>query len=112
MDSATTSSRDEDFEVYFRNIAVLVGYVDASRGANCTRGLTHCTYDPTERRNSPTDVHYSDALNRFTAPDGTPWVWLYVQRLNEWFIAEESVAPVAYNLILTYVKCILSEEND
>ncbi len=49
---------------------------------------------------SPQDVHYSNGLDEFIAPDGQPYVWHWEPPVNVWLTADQSTSPRTYSLLV------------
>jgi hypothetical protein len=89
----------EEFFTFFRSLAQANAYVDPVRQIDCSADApaSACTYDPRSPRSSPTDIRYSDDLNRFVGPDGHNYVWSYG---FNWFLGDLAVSPLTYNTLL------------
>jgi hypothetical protein len=97
-------TRLDDFLGYFRLLAV--GDQPALCGGGST--LETCAYDPRAPRADSSDIHHSDPLNEFIAPDGDPFIWVYLPDKNVWIVADARRSPGEYDGILGYVTCVAS----
>lgn len=102
--------RISDFLDYFRGIAYQVAFIDAARSVDCRYSIQSCSYDPTSPRRFPSDLHYSDALQRFVAPNGDPWVWVYFQGLDVWVAASARDSSETYDRIVAYLTCLAATD--
>jgi hypothetical protein len=91
--------RQSDFLVFFRKIAVELAFRDPAHDVDCTSSVSACAYDPRIQQLSPGDIHYSNSLGEFVAPDGQPYVWDYEPPENVWLTADQSSSPLTYSLI-------------
>jgi hypothetical protein len=100
---ATLFDRQVDFRVFFERVAVFAGYVDSSRKIDCRSDLlADCAYDPTQPRSGPTDIHQSDAYGEFTAPDGRPYAWVYLNDRNLWVVVDRERNWATHQLMSNY----------
>lgn len=99
-DGGYVFSRPDTLLTFYRKIAVAAGYADPARDVDCTSGIKTCAYDPRDPQLSPQDVHYSNSLGEFIAPDGQPYVWHYEQPLNAWLTADQSTSPRTYAILV------------
>jgi hypothetical protein len=90
------------FEAFFVSMAQLDGLVVPAHDVDCGPDGATCTYDPTQPRLSPQDIHYSDALHQFIGPNGHPYVWSYLTSLNEWVLVDQTTSPQSYQLLVTH----------
>jgi hypothetical protein len=112
-DGGWVFSRVGDFTAFFEDMAKLYALVVPAHGVDCTAaGLDagRCNYDPRTPRLDPSDVHYSDADDRFIGPDGRSYVFVYVPDRNQWLVADASNSPATYALIVSYVGCFLRDQ--
>jgi hypothetical protein len=98
-DGGQVFNRMSEFLRFFRQIAVAVSFVDPAHNVDCTSGVSTCIYDPRLPQLSPQDVHYSNGVNEFVAPDGQPYVWRWEPTANVWLTADESTSLHTYELI-------------
>jgi hypothetical protein len=97
-------TRLEDFEAYFRTIAVQNNFTsdDAATDVNCTTTVAACNYDPTIQRSSPADTFLSDDNNEFLGPDGRRYIWAYVPDRINWVVADRDRNIVTYNILKSF----------
>jgi hypothetical protein len=89
---------------FFRNLdlsSCLAGLPSAQDCGQCAQVST-CTYDPTD----PVQVQQNPASRAFVGPDGNEWVYGYLQPLNAVVLAEQSVSPTIFDLIVFYNETI------
>jgi hypothetical protein len=46
------------------------------------------------------DIHYCNAYEQFTGPDGRPYIWGYLASSAEWTVAVQTRDPTTYAAIL------------
>ncbi len=102
-----TFVREQDFLDFFRSEALLGDSQSCAVGTT----LATCTYDPRTPRTDPSDIHHSDALNRFVGGTGDDYIWLFLPDVEEWLVGDEQYSPAAYALILAYLECLQAEEH-
>jgi hypothetical protein len=98
--------RDADFAAFVRELAVVNAFVDPAHAVDCTAGLATCTYEPRSPRLDATDLHYSDAVQRFVGPDEEPYAWAYVPARNTWILVDRNRDPSAYAVIVQLNACV------
>jgi hypothetical protein len=111
-DGGTAFNGAPDLLGYFGQLARAAQLIVPAHQVDCTQGgvaLGECNYDPRQPAHDAADLHYSDALDRFTGPDGYDYVWLHVAADDRYLVADEEGAPASYRIILDWVRCHGSE---
>jgi len=98
--------RDADFAAFVRELAVESGFLDPARGVDCTGSLATCTYEPRSPRHDASDLHYSDAEQRFVGPDEEPYAWAYIPARNTWILVDRNRDPSAYTAVVQLNACV------
>jgi hypothetical protein len=106
-DGAYLFKRREDILAFYDGLAALNSLDVPAHRLSCSpeAGLISCPYDPLEPRLDPSDVHYSDALQRFVGPEGDPWVWAYFADRGSWIAVNGTRNAVVYALLGQYNAC-------
>lgn len=107
--------RERDFLDYVRGIAVQYAFSNCDEnGVNCDpcTSLDHCSWDPRPLQTKPSQATQSDRYNRFQAPDGRTYIWMYIASRNQWVLADKDRNVAMYTLILNWSTDVVNGEDD
>ena len=110
-----TFDRLPDFLNFFRRIAVVNNSVDAQGNLLCpTDVVDTCTYDPTIRStpDDPQAAFHSDPFQQFIGPDNRRWIWVYLQDMNRWIVADRDRNVATYVMMYNYTSDVIYGEDD
>jgi hypothetical protein len=108
-------SRREDFQAFFRNLAVTYNTVDSQGNLLCpTDRVETCAYDPTIKgtADDPQSAFHSDPFNQFIGPDNRRWIWVYLQDANRWIAADRDRNVATWVMMYGYNSDVLYGEDD
>ena len=98
-------NRLEDFQNFFRGLAVSHNY------AGCTSVAT-CSYDPSTPQTSPQDDHHSDSFNEFLGPDQRRWIWAYIANRNQWVAVDRDLNIASYLIVRQFTQDVVNQQDD
>ncbi len=118
-----TFTRYPDFLDFFRRLAVQYNTVDATGKPLCgidpSTGLPNdtvasCTYDPTIPAipEDPEAGYHSDPFQQFIGPDYRRWIWVYLQDMNTWIVADRDRNVATYIMMYNYTTDIIYGQDD
>jgi len=108
-------SRRQDFEDFFRNLAVQYNTVDKQGNLLCPGDQVEtCTYDPTipGTADDPEAAFHSDPFGQFIGPDNRRWIWVYLQDANRWIAADRDRNVATWVMMYGYTSDVLYGEDD
>ena len=110
-----TFSRLEDFQNFFRQLAVIHNTVDATGQLLCPSDtVAGCGYDPTiaGTPDDPLQAFHSDPFNQFIGPDYRRWIWVYLQDMNQWIAADRDRNVATYIMMYGYTSDVIYGQDD
>jgi hypothetical protein len=110
-----TFDRERDFLDYLHAYAVRFKFQNCDEnGQNCQpcTSLDNCSWDPRPLQVKPSQITQSDRYNRFQAPDGRTYIWMYIQSRNQWLLADKDRNVALYTLMLNWSTDVVNAEDD
>ena len=104
-----------DFLAFFRQLAVVHNTVDATGTLLCPGDtVSSCTYDPTVAGtpDDPQQAFHSDPFNQFIGPDYRRWIWVYLQDMNRWIVADRDRNVATYIMMYGYTSDVIYGQDD
>ena len=110
-----TFSRLQDFQDFFRSLAVVHNTVDSTGAPLCpTDQVATCAYDPTTpgTPDDPLQSFHSDPFQQFIGPDYRRWIWVYLQDANTWIAADRDRNVATFIMMYGYTSAIIYGQFD
>jgi hypothetical protein len=122
-------TRLDDFLNFFRLLAVENNTLQADGTPLCGQTVTgtgktavttpnttvaSCTYDPTIQATpeSPAQAFHSNPYNQFQGPDYRRWIWVYLQDVNKWIVADQDRNVATFIMMYNYTSDVLVLQDD
>jgi hypothetical protein len=106
--------RQSDMFAYFRSLAASGDLVIPAHGIDCNLHdlrSTACDWNPLIARLDANDVHYSNGVDEFEAPNGEPMIWTYTSNVvgnevdDEWLVVDGATDSALYQAVLAQNEC-------